>query len=98
MSQPGTSPDNKDSGVKSALLNELKIDRKAPVESSGRSLRWLLSASVLLGIGFAGWFFTFPPDSPGLMVNTALARSAASVDSGSSVLDATGYVVARGLF
>jgi RND family efflux transporter MFP subunit len=95
MSQPGTSPDNKDSGVKSALLNELKIDRKAPVESSGRSLRWLLSASVLLGIGFAGWFFTFPPDSPGLMVNTALARSAASVDSGSSVLDATGYVVAR---
>jgi len=95
MSQPGASPDNKDGGVKSALLNELKIDRKAPVESSGRSLRWLLFASVLLGIGFAGWFFTFPPDSPGLMVNTALARSAASVDSGSSVLDATGYVVAR---
>ncbi len=81
--------------VKSALLNELRIDRAAqPAPGSGR-LRWLLIFSVVVGAGFAGWFFTFPPDSPGLTVNVAVASEPGTLGSSGSVLDATGYVVAR---
>ncbi len=89
--------DSNDSGgdVKSALLNELRIDRDAPPASEKKPLKWLLLASVVAGAAFAGWFFTFPPEGGGLVVNTAVARAASAVGASSSVLDATGYVVAR---
>lgn len=91
QNQPETSGER----VKSALLNELKIDRTVkPASRSGR-LRWMLIFSVVVGSGFAGWFFTFPPDTPGLVVNVAVAREPGSISASSSVLDATGYVVAR---
>jgi len=95
MADAEQSADADRSGVKSALLSELKIDRQAPQPARGGAWKWLLTASVLLVGGFAAWFFAFQPDRGGLVVNTAVARAASSVGNDSSVLDATGYVVAR---
>ncbi|MDH3644579.1 MAG: efflux RND transporter periplasmic adaptor subunit, partial [Gammaproteobacteria bacterium] len=80
---------------KQALLGALKIDRDAPREVSGRPLKWFVLIALIAGVGFVGWFVDFSgaPDVVG--VRTALARSVAEVSAGASVLDATGYVVAR---
>jgi RND family efflux transporter MFP subunit len=95
MSEQQNQQEPEGARVKSALLSELTIDRDAqPVAHSGR-LRWMLMFSVLVGMGFAGWFFTFPPDNQGQIVNTAVAREPGPVSISNSVLDATGYVVAR---
>jgi len=82
-------------GVKSALLNELRIDRSVPPPRTSRPWRWLLLAGVLACVAVAGWFFTLRPGDAGLVVNTAVARAADASAAGGSVLDATGYVVAR---
>lgn len=94
-SDSGVNSPAKDARSKSELLSELSIDRGAESETRSRPLRWMVLISILLGAAFAGWFFTFPPDSPGLVVNTAVARATTTVAAGNSVLDATGYVVAR---
>jgi RND family efflux transporter MFP subunit len=80
---------------KKALLDELKIDRDA-VETPGRGpFRWLLLGAIVGGIAFVAFVVEFP-GAEALPVKTAIAQSAAlEVASGSSVLDATGYVVAR---
>jgi RND family efflux transporter MFP subunit len=80
---------------KKALLDELKIDRDA-VETPGRGpFRWLLLGAIVGGIAFVAFVVEFP-GAEALPVKTAIAQSAAQqVASGSSVLDATGYVVAR---
>ena len=79
---------------KKALLDELKIDRTA-AEPEGRPLKWFVLIAVVGGVGFVAWFLGFPPDGEVIPVNTAVARAASQVPTGSSVLDATGYVVAR---
>ncbi|MCZ6618773.1 MAG: efflux RND transporter periplasmic adaptor subunit, partial [Gammaproteobacteria bacterium] len=79
---------------KKALLDELKIDRTA-APPSGRPLKWFVLIAVVGGVGFVAWFLGFPPDAGVIPVNTAVARAASQVPAGSSVLDATGYVVAR---
>jgi len=79
---------------KKALLNELKIDRTAP-EPSARPLKWFVLISVVGGVGFVAWFLGFAPDGELIPINTAVARTASQAPAGSSVLDATGYVVAR---
>jgi RND family efflux transporter MFP subunit len=83
---------------KKALLNELKIDRNAPPAEGTvlqRPLRWFLAVAVLGGVGFVAWFVDLPSDDGLLPVKTAVASSAVRAPAGSSVLDATGYVVAR---
>ena len=83
---------------KKALLNELKIDRNAPSAEGTvlqRPLRWFLAVAVLGGVGFVAWFVDLPGDDGLLPVKTAVASSAVRAPAGSSVLDATGYVVAR---
>jgi HlyD family secretion protein len=88
---------------KNVLLNQLRIDRTADVESDGTSRRWvLIGASVVLVVGLAAgayWFLTKPS---GIPVADAVAKEApgGSVSGGgksmgASMLDASGYVVAR---
>ena len=83
---------------KKALLNELKIDRDDA--SGGRKpLKWMVALAVVGGIAFVGWAFARPylggADAVAAEVRTVLVRATASGSPGGSVLDATGYVVAR---
>jgi RND family efflux transporter MFP subunit len=80
---------------KKALLDELKIDRDVVETPKYRPIRWLLLGAIVGGIAFVAFVVEFP-GAEALPVKTAIAQSAAQqVASGSSVLDATGYVVAR---
>ena len=80
---------------KKALLNELKIDRSESSTDGGRPIKWFVAIAVVAGIAFALWILDLPLGESALPVKTAIARAASSQSVGSSVLDATGYVVAR---
>jgi RND family efflux transporter MFP subunit len=83
---------------KSALLNQLRIDRGAPRADTGRgrSLLWIsLGAVVVLIVGIGGWALIAAPS--GVAVHAAAARAVSANDgaaAGGSLLDASGYVVA----
>ena len=80
---------------RSALLGELKIDRGAPAARRSRPIVWFLAIAAAGGIAFVAWAFGrqyLPSDAP--QVDTLVVR-ASTAAAGSSVLDATGYVVAR---
>src|SRR5689334_23474839 len=88
---------------KNVLLNQLRIDRSADVESDGSTKRWVLIVSsdllVLALGGGAYWFLTKPS---GIPVADAVAKEAPGGNvsgggktMGASMLDASGYVVAR---
>jgi HlyD family secretion protein len=78
---------------KSALLGQLKIDRGAEPAASGGG-RWILGGIVLVAAAIAAWF-AFRP-AAAVPVKAAAALPAASASAGSaSVLDASGYVIAR---
>ena len=80
---------------KKALLDELRIDRDAPVQGR-RPLRWFVLIAVLAGFAFGGWIYGVPLlASPDAHVQTVAARTAPATFAGDSVLDASGYVVAR---
>ena len=88
--------DTSSSRDKKALLDELKIDRSAPVERDSSVTKWIAGVVLLVLLGAGLWFFDLPGQGgSAIPVKTALARAGATVQSGSSVLDATGYVVAR---
>jgi RND family efflux transporter MFP subunit len=79
---------------KSALLGSLKIDRgplEEPSSGKGRLVAIIVVVALLVGLG--GWFLR--PD-PAIAVTTTTARVQGSGGAGAgSVLDASGYVVAR---
>jgi RND family efflux transporter MFP subunit len=77
----------------SERINQLKIDRSAAPQADRR---WLLPAIVLFlgGVGALWWLF-LAPGSSAVVVETDIARKPPSVAAASSVLDASGYVVAR---
>ncbi len=82
---------------KQSLLNELKIDREAGSEGGLRPLRWLVFVALVAGGAFVFWNFRPLPGAEALTVATSVAvaprpRLAANAES---VLDATGYVIAR---
>ena len=82
---------------KSSQLRRLRIDRtEAPVRGSSR-LWWVLGGILLLAAAGAGaWLLLERPAA--VSIRVAVARKAAAGDSpvaGASLLDASGYVVAR---
>lgn len=81
------------------LLKSLKIDRGAARPDAGRRpLKWFVFLALVFGGAFAFWFSPFAPDNDGaagVPVSVVRAQAASAAGSGSSVLDATGYVVAR---
>lgn len=84
-------------GDKKDLLNQLKIDRTAEAESTAPTKRWVLSGLLVCGVGLVLWFFdvSWQNDATTVVVKTAIARAGTQQASSNSVLDATGYVVAR---
>jgi RND family efflux transporter MFP subunit len=77
------------------LLNELRIDRGAPPPTSSRRGLWIalaIGAAVLL-LAVGGWV-VFGRDSA-VEVKTAPVVAIGGGSGNASVLDATGYVVAR---
>ena len=77
-----------------ALLGRLRIDRSQQPASPGRPLKWLALIALAAGLGFVAWFFRLPGGEDASLVSTAVAAPAPA-GAQSSVLDATGYVVAR---
>lgn len=77
----------------SERISQLKIDRSTSVPAE-RS--WLLPAiaAVVVVVAIA-WWILFRPGSASVLVETDIARRPPSVAAASSVLDASGYVVAR---
>lgn len=74
-------------------ISKLKIDRSAAPEAQ-RS--WLLPAVIILVLAAAlAWWAFLRPGSTAVLVETDVARKPPSVAAASSVLDASGYVVAR---
>ena len=78
-----------------ALLGQLRIDRSPQPSAPGRPLKWLALIALAAGLGFVAWFFRLPGGEGASLVSTALAEAEAPAGAQSSVLDATGYVVAR---
>jgi RND family efflux transporter MFP subunit len=74
-------------------ISQLKIDRSAPA-ASGRSWLWpgLLAAAVIVAL--LSWAF-LRPGAGAVRVETDVARNPPSAAVADSVLDASGYVVAR---
>ena len=83
---------------KKALLDELKIDRAEAVKQR-RPAMWFVALAVLAGVAFVAWAFGWPFVKAGtatdVRLETALVRAIVDAPVGDSVLDATGYVVAR---
>lgn len=77
----------------SEKINQLKIDRSVPV-ANGRG--WMLPVGVLavILIAASGWIY-FDLGASTVLVETDVARKPPSQAAANSVLDASGYVVAR---
>jgi RND family efflux transporter MFP subunit len=77
----------------SASISQLKIDRSAPAPDS-QSRTWLVAAVAMAAVAALLWFFV-GRGSGAVLVETDTARRPPSAAVASSVLDASGYVVAR---
>ena len=80
---------------KRALLDQLRIDRSEAPDPGARPLKWFLLIALLGGAGFVLWLFEFRGEPGVPAVTTAVALAAPASSAPPSVLDATGYVVAR---
>ncbi|QWP78349.1 efflux RND transporter periplasmic adaptor subunit [Lysobacter sp. K5869] len=78
------------------LLKELRIDRSRPPAPSGPGRGWLIGAAVLLAVlAAAGWLAFGRSAGAKVRTATVTAIGAGNGGAGASVLDATGYIVAR---
>ena len=77
---------------KSALLNQLRIDRESEPPRSAKWPLWLAGAAGVLIIAGLAWFWSRPK---GIPVHVAVAQpiSADNAAAPASILDASGYVV-----
>jgi RND family efflux transporter MFP subunit len=79
----------------SALLNQLRIDRGSESAPSGRAWIWVTAALVILAAaGVAVWMWARPTGVP-VQVVAARAIAGDGAAAAGSILDASGYVVAR---
>ena len=76
------------------LLKELRIDRSAPPPPSRRGL-WIALAVIAVVLVLAGAAWAWFGRDKGMEVHTATVVAIGSGNASASVLDATGYVVAR---
>ncbi len=76
----------------SQSIGQLKIDRNAPKQ--GSSLNWLFIVGGLLLVAVIAWLL-FGLGGGSVAVETDVARQPPSAAAANSVLDASGYVVAR---
>src|SRR5271155_3015021 len=78
---------------KSTLLNQLRIDRGSPSVPPRAGKLWLAGAvTVLVIAAIVTWLWT---RSSAVRVHTASAQAITGGTSAGSILDASGYVVAR---
>lgn len=77
---------------KDELLSQLRIDRDAPVGRDNKARIWIAVATLVVAI-IAG--VTLFGDAAPVKVQVEMARMAVPDSSSATVLDATGYVVAR---
>ena len=81
---------------KKALLDDLRIARDRPAAARRRPLKWFVAVAVIAGLLFVGWEYGARRLARAeVAVQTATARPVVAAPVGDSVLDATGYVVAR---
>src|SRR5262245_32807450 len=80
---------------KASLLNQMRIDRSGDTEPEGGLPRWIWFAGAgLVAVVVAAWLIFSGPS--GLPVHAAVAKAAAAgTAQAGSLLDASGYVVAR---
>ena len=79
---------------KSALLDQLRIDRDTEKPPTGRGWIWLAALlAVLVAAGAAAWLWRGPAAVP-VKIAVAQGNSGGEAAAG-SILDASGYVVAR---
>jgi RND family efflux transporter MFP subunit len=78
---------------KGALLGQLKIDRGAAPEKSG-ALKWVILGLLVVAGAVAAFVFLKPAPPIPIKAAAAVPAGSAAVSAG-SVLDASGYVVAR---
>jgi RND family efflux transporter MFP subunit len=78
---------------KSALLGQLRIDRNSQPSGTGYGRLWLAGIAAAHIAGAALWFWLRPSGTP---MRIAVAQAATPESgAGASILDASGYVVAR---
>ncbi len=80
---------------RAALLKQLRIDRSESPKSDGRGKWWATGIAAVLIAGSGIWYLT---RSTGVPITTAVAKAAAegpAVNAAESLLDASGYIVAR---
>ena len=91
--------DSTDRGVgtdRAALLNQLRIDRSEPPSSGGQGKWWATGIAVIVIAASAIWYLTRPSGVPiTTAVEQAVASGARGASAGPSLLDASGYIVAR---
>jgi RND family efflux transporter MFP subunit len=80
---------------RAALLSQLRIDRSEPPASGGRGKWWATAALLIIIALAAAWYLMRPTGVP---ITTAVAQAvtgAGTAAPGTSLLDASGYIVAR---
>jgi RND family efflux transporter MFP subunit len=80
---------------RAALLNQLRIDRSEPPASRGSGKWWATGIATVIVAGSGVWYLLRPSGRP---ISTAIAQAltdSSSGNVGASLLDASGYVVAR---
>jgi RND family efflux transporter MFP subunit len=81
---------------RTSLLNELKIDRsEESPRGIGRTLSLSLAALAIVGGATAGWFWLGPSSALAVAEVTARAADVQTAAGPGSILDASGYVIAR---
>jgi RND family efflux transporter MFP subunit len=83
---------------KNTLLTQLRIDRGEEIETDDSGKRWVLwGGSVVLVLALAAglWWFVFRPSGVPVTVSEVRASSNTSPAAAGSLLDASGYVIAR---
>src|SRR6201995_1493797 len=81
---------------RTALLNQLRIDRSEPPSSGSSGKWWATGIAVIIIAGSAAWYLLRPT---GIPITTAVAQTlpngVSAANSAASLLDASGYIVAR---